>query len=81
VVTDINLADAKAHLSELVARAEAGETIRISRRGRPVVELRAVASPRKPVDVPMLRAVTETLPQAARSAEDLVRAMRDGDRY
>ena len=61
-MADINLADAKARLSELVARAEAGETIRISRGGRPVVELRAVANPRNPVDVSMLRPVTETLP-------------------
>ncbi|WP_428542418.1 type II toxin-antitoxin system Phd/YefM family antitoxin [Rhodopila sp.] len=75
----INLAEAKSHLSELVARAEAGEQVQISRRGEPVVELRAVARPRKPVDVAMLRAVTNTLAPGARSG--LVRAMRDEDRY
>ncbi len=80
-MTQINLAEAKAHLSELVARAEAGETIQISRRGIPVVELRAVAQGRKPIDVAMLRAVTDSLPQSTQSAEELVRAMRDGDRY
>ena len=77
----INLADAKAHLSELVARAEAGERVQISRRGHPVVELRAVARPRKPVDVAMLRAVTDTIPPGTQPAERLVRAMRDQDRY
>jgi antitoxin (DNA-binding transcriptional repressor) of toxin-antitoxin stability system len=77
----VNLADAKARLSELVARAEAGETIQISRRGKPVVELSAVGRPRKPVDVAMLRAVTAKLPRSSQSAADLVRSMRDGDRY
>ena len=75
----INLAEAKSHLSELVARAEAGERVQISRRGEPVVELRAVARPRKPVDVAMLRAVTDTLAPSARSG--LIRTMRDEDRY
>jgi len=77
----VNLADAKARLSELVARAEAGETIQISRRGKAVAELSAVGRPRKPVDVAMLRAVTAKLPRSSQSAEDLVRSMRDGDRY
>jgi prevent-host-death family protein len=33
---NVNLADAKAHLSELVARAASGETVCITRRGKPV---------------------------------------------
>ena len=39
----INLADAKAHLSELVDRVEAGDSIDITRRGKPVARLTAVA--------------------------------------
>ena len=35
----INLADAKAHLSELVDRVEAGGSIAITRRGKPVARL------------------------------------------
>jgi prevent-host-death family protein len=80
-VAQINLAAAKAHLSELVARAEAGESIQISRRGKPVVELRAIAPGRKPIDVAMLRAATDALPPSSQSAEEFVRAMRDGNRY
>ena len=80
-MSPINLAEAKAHLSELVARAEAGERVQISRRGEPVVELRAVARPRQPIDVAMLRAVTETIPPSTHSADQLVRTMRDADRY
>jgi prevent-host-death family protein len=40
----ITLADAKARLSELVNRVEAGESIEITRRGKPVARLAAVAS-------------------------------------
>jgi prevent-host-death family protein len=42
----VNLADAKAHLSELVDRVEAGDSIDITRRGKPVARLTAVAGPR-----------------------------------
>lgn len=44
---DINIAAAKPRLSELVERAEKGEVIRLARRGKPVVELRVVAEPKK----------------------------------
>ena len=77
----INLADAKARLSELVDRVEAGDSIDITRRGKPVARLTAVARPRKRVDEILLRALTATMPPQAGSAADLVRSMRDGDRY
>jgi prevent-host-death family protein len=35
----VGLFDAKTHLSELIARVEAGETITITRHGRPVARL------------------------------------------
>ncbi|MDX8438921.1 type II toxin-antitoxin system Phd/YefM family antitoxin [Mesorhizobium australafricanum] len=77
----INLADAKAHLSELVDRVEAGDSIDIARRGKPVARLTAVAKPRKPIDLALLRSLTATMPPQTRTATDLVRSMRDGDRY
>ncbi|WP_026872570.1 type II toxin-antitoxin system Phd/YefM family antitoxin [Inquilinus limosus] len=77
----INLADAKAHLSELVDRVEAGESIAITRRGKPVARLTAVNGPRKRIDISMLRAVTAAMPPQAQGAADLVRSIRDGDRY
>ena len=77
----INLADAKAHLSELIDRVEAGNSIDITRRGKPVARLTAVARPRKRVDASLLRALTATMPLQTEGAADLVRAMRDGDRY
>ena len=77
----ISLADAKAHLSELVDRAEAGDTIAITRRGKPVAQLTAATPPRKPIDAPMLRSLTAAMPPQSQSAADLIRSMRDGDRY
>lgn len=77
----INLADAKAHLSELIDRVEAGDSIDITRRGKPVARLAAIAKPRKPIDPELLRSLTRTMPPQSQSAADLVRSMRDGDRY
>jgi prevent-host-death family protein len=39
---DVGAFEAKTHLSELLVAVEAGETILITRRGRPVAELRPV---------------------------------------
>ncbi len=77
----INLADAKAHLSELVDRVEAGDSIDITRRGKPVARLTAAAKPRKWIDAEMLRSLTATMAPQTESAAELVRSMRDGDRY
>jgi len=77
----ISLADAKAHLSELVDRVEAGDSIDITRRGKPVARITAVAKPRKPIDAALLKSLTATMPLQSRGAADLVRSMRDGDRY
>ncbi|TIX46077.1 MAG: type II toxin-antitoxin system Phd/YefM family antitoxin [Mesorhizobium sp.] len=77
----VNLADAKAHLSELVDRVEAGDSIDITRRGKPVARLTAVTRPRKRIDADLLQSLTATMPLQAQAAADLVRSMRDGDRY
>lgn len=77
----IKLADAKTHLSELVDRVEAGDSIEITRRGKPVARLTAVTRPRKRIDAVMLRSLTSSMPEQLETAADLVRSMRDGDRY
>lgn len=51
MVTQVNVAEAKAKLSDLVERAVAGEDIVIARNGRPRVRLVALAErdePRRP---------------------------------
>lgn len=76
----VNLSDAKAHLSELVDRVEAGETVDILRRGKTVARLTAAPRPRKKVDAGRLRKLTAALHKQS-SSTTLVREMRDSDRY
>jgi prevent-host-death family protein len=80
-VKQVNLAEAKAHLSELVARAAAGEAVCIMRRGKPVAQLTAVGGRRKRIDPTALQAVTDTMPMHSERARDFVRRVRDGERY
>jgi len=80
-VIRVNLADAKAHLSELVERAAAGEAVCITRRGKPVAQITAVDTPRKRIDVAVLRAITDAMPVQPETARDFIRRMRDEDRY
>ena len=77
----VSLADAKARLSELVSRAAEGETVQITRRGKPVAQLTPVVAPRKPIDIEALRKLTESMPMQTESAGDFIRRMRDDSRY
>ena len=77
----VNLADAKAHLSELVDRVEAGESIDITRRGKPVARLTSVTKPRKQIDAGLLQSLTAAMPPQTECAAELLRSMRDDDRY
>jgi len=81
VMDTFNLSDAKARLSELVDRAEAGESIDITRRGKPVARLVPAQKPRVPIDVEALLAAAKEMPFQTQSAGDFVREMRDTDRY
>ena len=72
----VNIADAKARLSELIGRAEAGEDVRISRRGRPVVRLVAVeeAKPRLAIDWDAIDRLRASLPsEPSMSVEEMRR--------
>ena len=77
----VSVAEAKAHLSELIGRAAEGETVNITRRGKPVAQLVAVKKLRKKIDVDMLRRITEGQSLQKQSAGDFIREMRDSDRY
>ena len=80
-MTSVNLTQAKAQLGELVARAEAGDDISITRHGKPVARLVAAERPLKPVDTELLRKFVETMPVQEQSTEDFIRQMRDEARY
>jgi antitoxin (DNA-binding transcriptional repressor) of toxin-antitoxin stability system len=79
--TEVSMADAKAHLSELADRVARGETVVITRHGKPVVRMSAPEAPRKPVDLQRLRRLTEALPEQPEAAERFVRAVREDTRY
>ncbi len=80
-MTTVSLADAKARLSELVARAADGEPVCITRRGKPIAQLTAIEAPKKRIDAAALMALTDTMPVQAESAGDFIRRMRDEERY
>ncbi len=77
----VSLADAKARLSALVDRAEAGETVDIVRRGKLAARLVPPTPTKFPVDTEALRALAARLPRQTSKAAELVRAMRDGERF
>lgn len=80
-MTTVNIADAKARLSELVELAATGERVIITKRGKPVLELsRPQALPRR-IDLDQLRALTKAMPRQKQSAGVLLRKLRDEARY
>lgn len=72
-----SVAEAKAHLSELLDRAEKGEEVVITRRGAPVVQLALLVRAKPGIDLARLRALRSTMPKAKMPAAKLVRKMRD----
>jgi prevent-host-death family protein len=75
-----SVAEAKNQLSKLIDRALNGEGVVITRRGQPVVELKPVRPPPRPIteaDIEWLRAHRARLTPCKTDAETLVRQMRD----
>ena len=77
----VSLEEAKANLSEMVDRVEAGASFDITRRGEPVARLTSAAGRRKPIDIALLESLTATIPPQGESAAMFVRSMRDSDSY
>jgi prevent-host-death family protein len=76
-----SIAETKAHLSELVEQAASGESLTITRRGKPIARLSPANRTRKPIDSQRLRRVTEHMPAQPEDAATAVRRMRDDERY
>jgi antitoxin (DNA-binding transcriptional repressor) of toxin-antitoxin stability system len=76
-MSDVSVADAKAHLSEILRRVEMGETVRITRRGKPIIMMNAIERPRKPIDFDRIDAFVATLPADTQDSGKLLRRMRD----
>lgn len=80
-MSDINLAEAKARLSELVERAAAGETVRILRRGKPMAQITPLEKQVRRIDIAELRAVTDAMTSKPVDTEIAIRGWRDEERY
>jgi len=81
VMDDVTVAEAKAHLSELIERAERGEPVRITRRGRLVARITGMDRPVQAIDLNALRALTASQPVQPEPARSWLRSVRDEDRY
>ena len=71
----ISVADAKAHLSELLDRVEAGEEVVITRRGKAIARLSSVEPTRQPLV--SLADLRSSLPTVTKRSADVVRELRD----
>jgi prevent-host-death family protein len=68
---NVNLVDARAHLSKLVGRAAGGDSVLITRRGKPVAQITAVQIPRKRIDVSAVRVMTDRAPVQLETAREV----------
>jgi prevent-host-death family protein len=73
----VKVAEAKARLSEILARVEEGREVLITRRGRPVARLSPVERPKKPIDFAALDSLRARQPLSHISSVRLIRKMRD----
>ena len=73
----VNLAQAKARLSELLDKVEAGQDVLITRHGKAVAHLSAAVRPKRPLPLQKLAEFRAAMPQLRRPAAELLRALRD----
>ena len=71
----VNLSRAKAHLSELLDKVEAGEEVIITRHGRPVAHLSSVSRPKQAVRP--LAEFRAKMPSWRKPSATLLREIRD----
>ena len=76
-MSTINLAQAKARLSELLDKVEAGQEVVITRRGKPVGRLSPAIPPRKPLPLRDLADFRAAMPGLRRPAAELLAEVRD----
>ena len=73
----VNLVEAKAHLSELLDKVEAGEEVIVTRHGRAVAHIRPVSHPKQPLRLDDLAAFRAAMPHLRRPSVELLREVRD----
>jgi prevent-host-death family protein len=77
-MTTVSVAEAKAHLSALLAKVEAGEDVVITRHGRPIAHVSAVSQPKIPLA--SLAEFRASMQGWSAPSSDLLRQARDDDR-
>ena len=75
----VNLTQAKARLSELLDKVEAGQDVVITRHGKAVAHMSAAAGPRKPIPLQELAEFRAAMPRLRRPAGELLRDLRDAE--
>jgi prevent-host-death family protein len=73
----VNLAQAKAHLSELLDKVEAGEEVVVTRRGRAVAHIVPASRQKHPLRLDDLAGFRATMPHLRRPSAELLRETRD----
>jgi len=72
-----SVTSAKAHFSEILAKAEAGQEVVITRRGTPVARISGTARRRRPLDFAAIDAFRGGLPPQGQRSSELIRRLRD----
>ncbi|TSA00252.1 MAG: type II toxin-antitoxin system Phd/YefM family antitoxin [Rhodocyclaceae bacterium] len=75
----VNLAEAKAHLSELLNSVEAGEEIVITRHGRAVARVSPMEKQKQSMPLKRLAAMRETVPPWTETSANRVGRLRDAE--
>lgn len=71
----VTLVEAKAHLSELLDKVENGQSVVITRHGRPVARLSAAVAPKTPIR--SLAKFRASMPRLRKPMSESLREMRD----
>lgn len=75
----VNIHEARAHLSQYVAQVEAGETVIICRRNKPVAELKPIAPERKtPRPIGLAKGQGKVLPAFPEPLDDELLDLLEG---
>ena len=77
----VTVAQAKARLSEILTEVENGGEVVITRRRQPVAKLSPMRGPREPIDFATMDALRARQPMSKVSSAELIRKMRDDERY
>lgn len=75
----VSLAEAKAHLSELLNTVATGDEIIITRHGRAVARLSPPERPKQPLPLERLAALRKAVPAWSESSAALLRQLRDDE--